>query len=150
MIIPPGKCLCGCGGDTLPTKRSAPRLGLKKGEPQNYLKGHHNRRAKPLLTRLFERCIEDENGCWNWTGYVDPSWGYGQIGRGSRSDGVMCTHVAAYTVMVSDDIPDGYEVDHLCFNRVCCNPYHLEAVPGSVNRSRASIRRWSREQSAVL
>ncbi|MFG1227159.1 HNH endonuclease signature motif containing protein [Xanthobacter wiegelii] len=27
------------------------------------------------------------------------------------------------------EIPDGYEVDHICKNRACCNPDHLEAVP---------------------
>jgi hypothetical protein len=31
------------------------------------------------------------------------------------------------------DIPSGYQIDHLCRNRRCCNPWHLEAVPPRVN-----------------
>lgn len=34
-------------------------------------------------------------------------------------------------------IPDGYEIDHLCFNTLCCNPAHLEAVTPSENRKRS-------------
>lgn len=38
-------------------------------------------------------------------------------------------------------IPEGYEIDHDnpdfgCHNKACCNPEHLEAVPGQVNRER--------------
>jgi hypothetical protein len=95
----------------------------------------------PLVKRLLSRCRVDDSGCWNWTGYVG-SWGYGEIGKGSRAEGIVSTHVAAYQTMVNPNIPDGYEVDHLCFNRVCCNPWHLEAVPGCVNRARANGRRW--------
>lgn len=34
------------------------------------------------------------------------------------------------------EVPEGQELDHLCRNRWCCNPYHLEAVPPKVNKLR--------------
>lgn len=33
-------------------------------------------------------------------------------------------------------IPDGLEIDHLCMNKLCVNPWHLEPVPGAVNMQR--------------
>jgi hypothetical protein len=31
------------------------------------------------------------------------------------------------------EVPEGLELDHLCRNRACCNPSHLEPVTGSEN-----------------
>lgn len=33
-------------------------------------------------------------------------------------------------------IPDGCEIDHICHNRSCCNPHHLQAIPISRNRAK--------------
>jgi hypothetical protein len=38
-------------------------------------------------------------------------------------------------------IPEGMEVDHLCFNPGCCNPAHLEAVTPAENKRRSLARR---------
>lgn len=45
-------------------------------------------------------------------------------------------HRAAY-ISAKGPIPDGYEVDHLCGNTLCCNPKHLEATPPKVNNLRS-------------
>jgi len=83
------------------------------------------RTASPLETRLWSR-IEKGPGCWLWTGPVT-SGGYGQIGLGGRGGQVESVHRVAYTLSVGP-IPDGLHIDHLCRNRRCCNPAHLEAV----------------------
>lgn len=49
------------------------------------------------------------------------------------------SHRWAYEDQVGP-IPDGWEVDHLCRNRACLRPDHLEAVPLAENRRRRDIR----------
>lgn len=39
-------------------------------------------------------------------------------------------------------IPEGYEVDHLCNNRACCNPEHLQAIPGSEHTIKTNSTRY--------
>lgn len=78
--------------------------------------------------KILSRISVDENGCWNWTRYID-SAGYGRITVNMR---VIRAHILSYRVFVGD-IPNGLELDHLCRNRKCCNPDHLEAVTRKVN-----------------
>lgn len=75
---------------------------------------------------------EDENGCWNWNGVV--SKGYGLIKVHSQSTRV---HRLMYEVFVGS-IPEGLVIDHLCKNKQCVNPQHLEAVTSRENTLRGS------------
>lgn len=92
-------------------------------------------RVMPRLERLLRRCSVDDNGCWLWQGHVSGGYGVARSGAegGHRLDLV---HRLVYLDTVGD-IPDGYEVDHLCRVTRCCNPGHLEAVPPEENRRRA-------------
>jgi hypothetical protein len=49
---------------------------------------------------------------------------------------VTTAHRISYMAF-KGDIPDGCDIDHLCSNKACVNPDHLEAVPRSVNTQRA-------------
>lgn len=64
--------------------------------------------------------------CWEWTGAMAPG-GYGVMGLGRRALGNAMAHRLAYETYVGP-IPEGHQVDHLCRNRSCVNPAHLEAV----------------------
>lgn len=80
--------------------------------------------------RFFSRLIQDGD-CWVWP-HTDPA-GYGRM---FQADGVnWLPHRWAYTFM-RGDIPDGLELDHLCRNRACTNPDHLEPVTRVENAMR--------------
>jgi hypothetical protein len=68
--------------------------------------------------------------CWVWNGCRVQ--GYGRIGR--RGKGAK-THRLAYEHYVGP-IPSGLTIDHLCRNRPCMNPKHLEPVSGAINTLR--------------
>jgi hypothetical protein len=73
----------------------------------------------------------DPRGCWIWPN-VDRRAGYGRI---SVDGSYIYTHRFAFLTFVGQ-IPEGYVVDHLCRNRACCNPDHLEAVTNRENTVR--------------
>ena len=72
-----------------------------------------------------------ESGCIEWTAARDRN-GYPQLTLSGKS---KYAHVVAYEHWVGP-VPDGHEVDHLCRNRGCVNPTHLEAVTEFINKSR--------------
>lgn len=73
--------------------------------------------------------------CWEWTaGKLDN--GYGQFWKTEGNQNVLA-HRTAYELMVGE-IPDGLTIDHLCRNRACVNPNHMEAVSRAAGH--ASVR----------
>lgn len=84
-----------------------------------------------LAERLHGGYAVTEAGCWEWKRSRN-SRGYGLI---SERGVVMLTHRVSYELHVGP-IPDGMQIDHLCRNKPCCNPGHLEAVTCAENASR--------------
>ena len=75
--------------------------------------------------------IESDGDCWVWTGARMKS-GYGVA---SRTGGSRLAHRFSYTYHRAE-IPDGLMLDHLCMNKSCINPWHLEPVTNAVNLAR--------------
>lgn len=79
---------------------------------------------KSLSERIEERTSPEPNtGCWLWTGAVGDH-GYGTI---SVNDTTRLAHRLAFEA-AKGPIPSGLQIDHLCRQRMCVNPQHLEAV----------------------
>lgn len=85
-----------------------------------------------LTDRFWSKVAKRDDDCWLWTGARN-SRGYGQWGVNGRSRSV---HRVAYEALVGP-IPDGLTIDHLCSNKLCVNPEHLEPVTGAENTARA-------------
>lgn len=67
--------------------------------------------------------------CWEWTGHRH-AFGYGLIGKGRYT--TLVAHRVSWE-MLRGEIPDGLQIDHLCRNPPCVNPWHLEPVTQRVN-----------------
>ncbi len=72
--------------------------------------------------------------CWLWLATMMPN-GYGQFTIRKKKN---YTHILAYEWTVGM-VSDGLELDHLCRNRSCCNPSHLEPVTRSENIRRGIL-----------
>lgn len=79
--------------------------------------------AVELSVRLFKQRQIQPNGCWLWTGLLDRD-GYGRLHHDGR---MRILHRIAFQALVGP-IPEGLTLDHLCRNRACFNPNHLEPV----------------------
>jgi hypothetical protein len=86
-------------------------------------------KMRSLHERIAEKIrVNPETGCHEWGGST--TWGgYGMIGDSGR---VVLAHRAAWQ-LVNGKIQHGLTLDHLCRNRSCVNPDHLEAVTQQTN-----------------
>ena len=93
---------------------------------------HHSR---TLLQKMWDR-IDASGPCWNWTGHIKEN-GYGSFNSDGRP---VYPHRVMYETFVAA-IPAGWVVDHVCNNRKCCNPDHLQAVTQNENLYFAGVER---------
>lgn len=84
------------------------------------------------MRRFWEK-VDRSGDCWVWTASLVQGSGYGQFRVGDK---VRKAHVVAYEMMVGP-VPDALTLDHVCRNRACVNPSHLEPVPLVENLARA-------------
>lgn len=87
----------------------------------------------PETFRFWKR-VHKTSGCWMWTGRTGRG-GYG-IFSASHEKAVLA-HRRSFE-LVKGLIPEGLTLDHLCRNRLCVNPDHLEPVSLSENNRRST------------
>lgn len=114
--------------------------GIINAEGQ-LVRTHVSHDTRPAIIRFLEKIqvskIFAHNGspCWEWIGCRGKG-GYGQFKPdGRRGAKKSSPHRFSHEYFIGP-IPEGFEADHLCKVRHCCNPLHLEAVTVQTNRER--------------
>ena len=73
-----------------------------------------------LNTWFLNQKVEDDNGCWNWTGVLNGGYGHVSI-KANR----ILAHRYSLQLHLKRPIPKDIEVRHMCHNPRCFNPEHL-------------------------
>ena len=127
---PYGYCHCGCGTQTpLHTENDASK-GWVRGKPRLYMPGHWGRR------HTGPDYLEEDRGyatlCWIWHRSIKN--GYGVLLRNGKT---VRAH-RFYYEQAGGLIPHGTEPDHLCKQKDCVRPDHIEVVTHTINVRRGS------------
>lgn len=87
-----------------------------------------------LPRRVADKIIPEPNsGCWLWMGCLTRG-GYGQLHSIRKT---VYAHRYVFELL-KGQIPLGLQLDHLCRNRCCVNPDHLESVTQHLNLIRGN------------
>ena len=89
--------------------------------PESFLEKINKNGPVPILR-------PDLGPCWLWTASKD-RYGYGQFRVGKK---LVRAHGYTYRALVGP-VPRGFDLDHLCRVRHCCNPKHTEPATRRIN-----------------
>lgn len=94
--------------------------------------------------QLYELGEPDE--CWPWIGRVSEKTGYGKKQWFGKT---WLAHRWMW-VQCRGPIPEGMVINHICGNRSCVNPYHMEVVTQAENCQHGNGAKLSKEQAAFI
>lgn len=110
-----------------------PPVGRMASAP---ISGSHRGFSMPYVREIspedrFWSKVEKTAFCWHWRGSIS-KWGYGKFFPSHRE--CVASHIYAYE-QLRGDVPPGraIQIDHLCRNRACVNPWHMELVTARIN-----------------
>lgn len=79
--------------------------------------------SKLTVEERFWSKVDKSGECWMWTGFIAPN-GYGRFSASPFRGGA---HRFSWS-LANGIIPEGMQIDHICFNKACVRPNHLRAV----------------------
>jgi hypothetical protein len=109
----------------------------RKGEITMFSEANRRRFVEKVKT-------DGSSGCWLWEGKTHPS-GYGFFNANGRK---IYAHRYPYEYL-NGPVPPSLELDHVCENKACIRPDHLDPVTHAENMRRAGLRgAWSGERNS--
>lgn len=130
-------CACGCGAVAPLASRTSTKTSAIRGRSQRFISGHNSRLRLPRVSAAVEDRGYD-TPCLVWLRPLSAK-GYGHVQcRGVKTG----AHRYVYEA-VHGPIADGLQLDHLCRQRDCVNPAHLEPVTSAENARRSHAIRAS-------
>ena len=95
----------------------------------------------PTWEQRFWKKVDKTDNCWMWTGAVNRVTGYGMLEVGTLKKRRMVAAHRLSWFIATGDLPErtttGLVIDHLCEQKRCVNPSHLQATTQAEN-----VRRW--------
>jgi len=89
-------------------------------------------KKRDAIPRFWEK-VEKTTTCWNWIAFKDKD-GYGKF----KPTITECVRAHRFSYeLIKGEIPEGLQLDHICKNKACVNPAHLEIVTCDENIKRA-------------
>lgn len=103
------------------------------------------------MIKFFERVDKiSKYPCWAWTGYIDKKEGYGSFFTKTPVNTRKAHRLAYYFIKGFLPPYPEFELDHLCKNKWCVNPEHLEAISHRENVKRGKLGETTRRRKASL
>lgn len=96
-----------------------------------------------LPEKFQARVSVTDAGCWEWKGEKNRN-GYGRVWIDGKR---LMVHRVVYELLV-EPIQEGLVLDHLCRNRPCCNPEHMDPVTVRENTLRGEAILFGQMQEA--
>ena len=97
---------------------------------KNIMKSLPTEKQIHLFVAKIKKDMNGE-GCWRWTGKIAKDTGYGHFAAYStehQKNRYFLAHRFSCEFIANRCIPENMTIDHLCRNKWCVNPEHLEVV----------------------